>query len=76
MADFKEIIAIDLDYKTGGYSCYWEKQDLADESIDYDWDLNVSLSDSIKFLRKYNYDTDYAIRKLVNKYSYYKECEY
>lgn len=36
MADFKEIIAIDLDYKTGGYYCYWENQDLADESIDYD----------------------------------------
>lgn len=77
MADFKEFITIELNSETKGYFCIWEKQDLADGSIvDHDWDFDVSLRDAIKFLMVHNFDTDYAIRKLVIHDKYHKEDEY
>lgn len=77
MADFKEFIHVQLNTETGGYYCYWEKEDLADESIvDCDWDFETSLSNAIKFLRDHNYDTDYAIRSVVIQDRYSKSDEY
>lgn len=77
MADFKEFIHVQLDTKTESYFCYWEKEDLADESIiDCDQDYEVSLSDAIKFLIEHNYDTDYAIRSVITQDGYLKSDEY